>query len=477
MSELLRKIFWLIPVLAVAAVLSFVVFGSLSSVQHHLKSPLFYNSAPQSAENSARRALELVKRGDPRGRDELAILGGAALPVILPELPSLNIHQQRDVARALAPVAKRMQLQEKPTIGVDSSDADAALLFWQRYREEHSLDLRPLTTTRLVKRTALRDSQVRNADLLAVDTYALSTLVGALGRISDESDVTRARRLVAVISHVTEKPWIIEPGASLEQARKVVSEIRRFFDENGAKWTDLQRFELLVARFSQTEFSNWIFRSARQATGLDHPDLFDQLGVRTALSAPRLALGLLGFLVIGPLVAALIQVLELRKSRFQLGRMGLRAGLAGAIIALLFLVGSPKKMDSGYLALLSLLMGTAVSTFILQRELGDRLDWRTHHVLRTRPGRQKVAAVARWLAPSIPTLTPLAVAEAAVWVTCLEVSSQADGLFSFALISIREGDLDYLVTLCLALGLLTGIAQALADLALGSARSTGGESP
>src|SRR5690606_24506254 len=179
--------------------------------QHHLKSPLFYNSAPQSAENSARRALELVKQGDPRGRDELAILGGAALPVILPELPSLNIHQQRDVARALAPVAKRMQLQEQPTIGVDSSDADAALLFWQRYRHDLALHLRPLTSTRLVKRTALSVSQVRNADRLAVATYAPSRLLGALGGINDQWDATRARSLVVVISPITEKPWIIEP--------------------------------------------------------------------------------------------------------------------------------------------------------------------------------------------------------------------------------------------------------------------------
>src|SRR5690606_4594277 len=119
--------------------------------------------------------------------------------------------------------------------------ADAALLFWQRYREEHSLDLRPLATTRLVKRTTLRDTQVRNADLLAVDTYALPTLVGALGRIGVEEDVARARRLVAVISHVTEQKWEIPREASVSEARQMASEIRRFFDENGAKWTELGR--------------------------------------------------------------------------------------------------------------------------------------------------------------------------------------------------------------------------------------------
>jgi hypothetical protein len=475
MAELLRRIFWLIPVLVVGAVASFFVFGSLSSVQRHFRKPLFYNSAPQSAETSAKWALELVKKGDPQGAEHLATLGGAALPIVLQELPALTIHQQRAVGRALAPVARRMQIQDKSAVGTDSTDADAALLFWQRYGEEHSLDLRPLTTTRLVKRTALRDSQVRNADLLAVDTYALPTLVGALGRISDENDIVRTRRLVTVISHVTEQPWEIPRGASIEQARKVATEIRRFFDENGAKWTDLQRFELLVARFSQTEFANWVFRSVRQVTGLDHPELLERLAARAAASAPRLAFCLIGFLVFGPMVAAVIQVLQLRRSRFQLERFGLRAVLAGAIMTLLLLAGNPKRPDFGYLALLALLIGTAISTFILQRELGDRLDWRTHHVLRSRPGREKVAAVARWLAPSIPTLTPLAVAEAAVWITCLEVSAQADGLFGYALSSIREGDLDYLVTLCLGLGLITGTAQALADLVLGTARSTRGE--
>jgi hypothetical protein len=144
-------------------------------------------------------------------------------------------------------------------------------------------------------------------------------------------------------------------------------------------------------------------------------------------------------------------------------------------MSLVPLLTAPSDGDLFRLSVLGLLTGTAFSAFILQRELNDRLDWRTHHVLKGRPGAKKIGAIFRWLAPSVPTLTPIAVAESALWVTCLETRSKVDGLGAFALRAYAEGDLDFLVALCLGLGLATGVAQILADLLLGADRNPQGE--
>lgn len=482
MTELIRRILWLIPVLIAGAFVAFFVFGTTPKVERHLSRPLFYNPAPQNAEIAAREALALARRGDARGRVQLGVLGGAALPVILREISTLSVREQRAVAEGLEPVAERMQLRGEG--GFASSHfgqneeqlaADRALLFWERYKDEHALDLRPLAASRLVKRAAQRDGSSQNADLLAIDTYALPHLVSSIGRINQTEDVARVRRLARAISHATGEPFSVREGATADEARRIATEIRSYWDEFGAQWTELGRAELLVARFSQTEFAAWVFRTLRQSTGLDSPIMWEKLSQRGRVSLSLAALCLLGLLVIGPSIAAVIQVLSLRRSRWQLERWGLRTALALGLMTLAPLLIAPGKADLFRLSLLSLLTGTVFSAFLLQRELHDRMDWRTHHVLHGRPGFAKIGAIVRWLAPSVPTLTPIAVAEAALWVTCLEASSGAEGLGAGALRAYAEGDLDFLVTLCLGLGLATGTAQILADLFLRVARNPQGE--
>lgn len=482
MAELLRRILWLVPVLVIGALVAFLTFATTVHVKSRLSRPLLYNPSPQSAEVTARAALVLARRGDPSGRKQLSVLGGAALPVVLEELPQLSVSEQRAVTQGLMPVALRMQLPGDVGFAStsisgqsDQHDADRALLFWERYTDEHALDLRPLAASRLVKRAAQRDGQQKSADLLALDTYALPSLVGSLGRISQTEDVTRARRLARTISHATGEPFLIAEDATVEDARKVASAIRSYFDEHGAKWTQLGRSELLVARLSQTEFASWVFRSTRQLVGLDHPEMWERFSRKGRGSASLAAFCLLGLLFVGPIVAATIQVLSLRNSRWQLERRGIRTVLAFCLMMLAALLISPGGGTQLRLSFLGLITGTTFSAFVLQRELGDRMDWRTHHVLRGRPGLTKVGAIFRWLAPSVPTFTPIAVAEAALWVTCLEATSGVDGLGAGALRAYAEGDLDFLIMLCLCLGLATGLAQILADLLLGSDRKVHGE--
>ncbi|GEM_PF-1280935 len=484
MTEAIRRILWLLPVLAVGAVLLFFALASTASIKKDLSLPLFYNAHPQSAQGESKRALKALKSGHPGAELRLFQLGGAALPTLLEKLPTMGVKERRNVVRALSPVARRMNIidhsrrtgptRDQGQSPNGSSGSDDQLLFWQRYRVEHALDLRPLSVTRLVRRMAQRDARLQSADLFAVDTYALPTLMTQLGRIHDATDVARSRRIVSHIAYLTGENFEIPLNASLSLARIRVSELRRFWDSEGAKWTQLDRFTLLVGRISQTEFANWIFRSTRALMRLDPPQILERAMVRGRVSFPLFSLGLFGVLILGPALAASIQVLELRYSSWKLERWGLRGVLALGLIGLSFILVRPPSSSFWSLLLSALLAGTIFSAFTLHRELSDRLNWRTHHVLSKRARGARISAVSRWLAPTIPTLTPIAVAETALWVTCLESGSGFAGIGSETLVALRTGDLDFLMLVCLGLGLVTGGAQVGADILLGSTQSRRG---
>lgn len=485
MADALRRILWLFPVLGAGAVVLFFVLGTTSTVEENLKHPLFYNPAPSSAQVAAERALSKVLAGNSAGARELDVVGGAALPVVLDRMTTMSVGDQRKVAGALRPIAQRIQSRQRSSferlgaIGQEknsrSEALDRELLFWQRYRDEHALDLRPLSTSRLVRRMSERDVGRMSADLVAIDTYALPTLVAALGRVSTRSDVARTRRIVKMISTLTSEAWSVKAGASVNEARAVATEIRRFWDREGGRWTQMDRLELLVARASQTEFSAWIFRSARQVTGLDSSHLFERFNDKGRSTLVLAVSCLLGLLLFGPTIAAALEVMQLRQSRFQFERLGFRTAFSALLVLCVTWLVAREGTGWVRLALISALAGTTFSAFILHRELSDRVDWRTHHVLRHRSRLARVAAVGRWIAPSIPTLTPIAVAESALWVTCLEAGSRSEGLGLETLRALRLGDIDFLMAICLGLGLLTGTAQVLADMFLGNVRSRLGE--
>ncbi len=482
MTEILRRLLWLLPVLTIGAVLVFFTMGSLNSVKGTFTMPLFYNGNPASAEKEAQEALALTKKGNAEGARRFRVLGGAALPTVFEQWSGLSVKDQRNVSEALWPLRERMQPKSQPRQGLsakgidsDPTQIDAKVLFWKRYREEHALDLRPLSAARLVRRMTDRESRMQSADLLALDTYALPTLVERLGRITSQEDVDRARRIVRLIARVTDQNWEISEDARTGDALRVVTEVREFWDRNGAKWTSLGRIELLVARFSQTEFSAWTFRTARQIAGIDHRSTLYLIAKLGRKSVSPLLCCLLGLLLLGPLVAATLKVAELNARRFRLHRFWLRTALALGLAAMLPVL--LPKGSGGILkvSLLALLVGTLLSTFTLHRELSDRLDWRTHHVLSRRPRAARVFAVGRWIVPSIPTMTPLSVAEAAAWVTCFEVAAHLHGIGPQTLEAIRSGDIDFLMYVCLGLFMLTAAAQILADALLETRNLTRGE--
>src|SRR5690554_4114503 len=112
MRGLLRRVLWLGPTLILVTLLAFGVLASALPEQAgvpHL--PLYLNPAPSGVEQLALQALTTVARSGAEheaAARELARLGGAALPFVLPALDTLTPEGRARVAQALAPVRARM---------------------------------------------------------------------------------------------------------------------------------------------------------------------------------------------------------------------------------------------------------------------------------------------------------------------------------------------------------------------------------
>ena len=68
------------------------------------------------------------------------------------------------------------------------------------------------------------ESDGREGEVRELDTYALEELVDAMRPLASAADVTRVRHVVAAAAHVTDSLLTIPPGASLDEARRVVEQ-------------------------------------------------------------------------------------------------------------------------------------------------------------------------------------------------------------------------------------------------------------
>jgi ABC-type dipeptide/oligopeptide/nickel transport system permease subunit len=253
--------FVLVSVIALAALSriseSFAARAGQSASKARAPLPLYFNQRPSNVHDRAAQVLARLATGsDPEAARELARLGGAGLPHVLPKLDALRPAARERVAIALAPVAARMDLAEKH----DLTSGEKAVAFWSRFWQDHEFDFRPQLVRRVVDRVAARSSALARDELVRLDTYALPELIAALGRIRGPDDIARARRITLLLVHVTGQGPVVDRQASVNDARAVARFWRRFMVEQGADFTTLDGPTRLVAMFAQTQYGRWLGR-------------------------------------------------------------------------------------------------------------------------------------------------------------------------------------------------------------------------
>ena len=228
--------------------------------------PVFFNPRPVGVRELSASAVYAIARGG-RPADEartvLAQLGGAALPYVLPALDSLDPRSRERVALALTPVAVRMEVASSEEL----ADGAQAVLFWTRFWQDRAIDFRAASVRHLTSRLAARSIALRREDLIHVDTYALPTLIDALGEVKTTDDVARVQRLNSVLAHISELPVATPPDGSVAEAQRVVDTWRDFWALHGSEYSALDGPRRLAGTFVETQYGKWLAAVLRGGLG------------------------------------------------------------------------------------------------------------------------------------------------------------------------------------------------------------------
>jgi len=316
MRDALRRILWIVPMMFAVSILAFwglahVVpprpaqspSGDAEGSPPRSRLPLFINPNPRNVRALTEQAVrEIAENPDSceAAQRELARLGGAALPFVLPRLDSLAPDARSRVALSLEPIGRRMQVGSEEELG----DPEAAVLFWHRFWEDRAIDFRPAVVKRAVRRLAVRSTASRVSDIVQLDTFALSELVESLEPVETPEDAQRVRRLTALTAHITGQPWRLSQSASVDEARALVSKWEHWWLRNSADFGTFEGAPRLAALMTETEYGKWlsgVVEGDLGTTTAGRPVL-DVLAERGPVTGTLVAMALLAGLVTAVLI-------------------------------------------------------------------------------------------------------------------------------------------------------------------------------
>jgi ABC-type dipeptide/oligopeptide/nickel transport system permease component len=280
----LRRVLWAIPtLLATSLVLFFVTTlapdpvptsagstaaGDDARRARFLDLPRFLNSDPQDVRTRALDAIGHVARDDARreaATRELQRLGGAALPFALPALEALPPDERRRLAVALGPVAVRMDLAGAP----DSTDPEAAVVFWTRFWDDRALDFAPAAVSRAVSRLVEHGSSLRENDLVSLDTFALGDIIHAMTTTDDHVALERLTRLAA---HIAVRGPTLAPGADAVAVRRAVADWHEWWFVHASDFVVIEGAARAIAVVTETRYAKWLKRAVSGELGVSAVD-------------------------------------------------------------------------------------------------------------------------------------------------------------------------------------------------------------
>jgi peptide/nickel transport system permease protein len=261
---------------------------------HFLDLPRFLNPHPNDVRSHAAVDVEALvddhvtpAAAEGASRD-LARLGGAALPYVLPELDKLKPGARGRVAVALAPVAERMAFA-----GERLDDAAEASRFWSRFWEDRAVDFTEAAVHRAVHRIAESETVLRDRDILEVDTFALEEIVLAL---DEATDLHAIARLSGLASHMTGRRVVLPEDASPATVRRVKGDWQEWWFVHREDYVALDGGRRIAARFTDTRYGKWLLRAASGRLGVSSRDgepILDKLEHRAPITLALTALSLL----------------------------------------------------------------------------------------------------------------------------------------------------------------------------------------
>ncbi len=472
MREALRRMLWLAPTLVGVTMIAFwAISRALAPSGANAELPLFFNPHPTGISDAAWTAAEQVAADGPdaeQAANTLVRLGGAALPHVLPRLDSLSPEGRQRVARALTPLAARMDTAVDQTLRQN----DSAVEFWSRFWEENFVDFNDVIVRRVVTRYAQRASALRLRELKRLDTFALDELIGQMERAVAQQDAGQLRRLSAAASQVTEKDWVLPLGATPDGIAAINSKWQSWWAAERRNYVNLTGVERLLSPLLQTRYATWVRETVRSQFGVlasGQPAL-SALKERAPTTLLLLFIGLLGGTLLGMLSGALTGLLSPQRARLTQATLGilLMAFPAGVLIT----VGRPESSFGKFsVALTLMLLLGALLVARYQRRATVRLleeRWvRNYAAL----GASNTRLIWLTLRPSsniaVSTMAPhTSTLLSAAFV--LEYALGLDGIGPTTITALIERELSWVMLVAVATAALVGVIQISSDLLIGS---------
>lgn len=318
-----RRLLWMVPSVLGVSLVSFFLLSFLPSPappvgvppeqwrERFVELPLFFNVDPHDVRSLASRQVQRLVQAPPgspeaeEAAEELAALGGAALPVILPSLDALPPSERIRVALALAPIADRMGLDHGGAV----RNPEQVVVFWNRFWETRGVELSPPTARSAVRRYARYGTEARAEQLRVLDTYALPYLVEQLTMPVSAQTRPELMRLTETLKAMTGRGEAIDEDDSNPEMRTVIYGWQRWWLDHQHDYQRLVGADRLSGFILQSRYGKWVYETVVLRMGRDEAgrsvlgELVRRVGVTLTLLASGLGLGYLAAIFIAALGA------------------------------------------------------------------------------------------------------------------------------------------------------------------------------
>jgi ABC-type dipeptide/oligopeptide/nickel transport system permease component len=245
--------------------------------------PRFFNAKPKDVRAWTSECVMHLANEDaqaPIAAFQLARLGGATFPYLLSNLDNLPPVARGRVAVALAPVAERMGLGDAAKL----RDPEQATLFWTRFWEDRAVDFTEPSVRRVVQRLLKHSSDMRERELLFVDTFVLNEVLDAMKKTKDRQALAK---LTSLAAHASGRGIELSPSADEDQVRRALADWRSWWFIHRSDYVTLDGAERVGATLGDTRYGKWMVGAVTGELGLstrDDQPVFEKLLRRAPLT-------------------------------------------------------------------------------------------------------------------------------------------------------------------------------------------------
>ncbi len=226
--------------------------------------PTFVNDAPRDVRSIVTESVQHLSSNDASAAiaaHDLAKVGGAAFPYLLPTFDRMPPDARKRVAMALLPVAERMGQGDDPR----ARNPDSAPTFWVQLWEDRSLEFTGPAIRRGVQRLLRGATAGRERDLIEVDTFALPDIMVALSdRTIDEDGVAR---LSQVASHISGHAVVVPTEMTSSAQARIRKEWSAWWGTHRQDYIALDAGERIFATLAETRYGRWLLGAATGELG------------------------------------------------------------------------------------------------------------------------------------------------------------------------------------------------------------------